>query len=156
MSLTQQIAKQLREVHFGGNWAWSCLYEHVSELHWRQATMHIQSFNTIATLVHHMNYYLNAVSTVVEGIPFEPKHKHSLCHPIIESQMDWEKLLDKTFSDAEIFAQAIERMPENLLWEPLAARHGNYYRNILGVIEHNHYHLGQIVQIKKLLAVISN
>jgi hypothetical protein len=31
------------------------------------------------------------------------------------------------------------------------AKYGNYYRNLHGIIEHTHYHLGQIVLIKKLL-----
>jgi len=30
-------------------------------------------------------------------------------------------------------------------------KYGNYFRNIVGVIEHIHYHLGQIVLIKKIL-----
>ncbi|HAI83731.1 MAG TPA: DUF1572 domain-containing protein, partial [Chitinophagaceae bacterium] len=28
---------------------------------------------------------------------------------------------------------------------------GTYYRNILGLIEHTHYHLGQIALIKKII-----
>jgi hypothetical protein len=28
-------------------------------------------------------------------------------------------------------------------------KYGNYYRNIHGIIEHIHYHLGQIVLIEK-------
>ncbi|MGN6163930.1 MAG: hypothetical protein ACTHOF_05245 [Flavisolibacter sp.] len=30
-------------------------------------------------------------------------------------------------------------------------KYGTYYRNLQGIIEHTHYHLGQIVLIKKLL-----
>ena len=29
--------------------------------------------------------------------------------------------------------------------------YGNYYRNLHGLIEHTHYHLGQVALIKKLL-----
>ena len=31
-------------------------------------------------------------------------------------------------------------------------KYGTYYRNFHGLIEHAHYHLGQIVLIKKLVA----
>ena len=31
-------------------------------------------------------------------------------------------------------------------------KYGNYFRNLTGIIEHLHYHLGQIVLIKKLIA----
>jgi hypothetical protein len=60
--------------------------------------------------------------------------------------------LDKTWKDAETFAGLIERLPESRLGETFAdEKYGNYYRNIQGVIEHTHYHLGQIVLLKKLL-----
>jgi hypothetical protein len=60
--------------------------------------------------------------------------------------------LDKTWKDAENFDNAIEQLPEHMLWENLSdEKYGNYYRNIHGIIEHTHYHLGQIVLIKKIL-----
>ncbi len=46
--------------------------------------------------------------------------------------------------------QQIEQLPESKLWETFSdEKYGNYYRNIHGIIEHIHYHLGQIVLIKK-------
>ncbi len=48
--------------------------------------------------------------------------------------------------------QQIEQLPESKLWETFSdEKYGNYYRNIHGIIEHSHYHLGQIVLIKKIL-----
>jgi hypothetical protein len=151
-NLTSQIAKQLRDLHFGGNWACSTLKEHLTGLTWEQATARVHSFNTIGTIVYHMNYYLNAVLSVLQGHPLTAKHKLSFEHPPITSQLDWEQLLDKTWADAEVFASHIEQMPESQLWESFSEKYGNYYRNIQGIIEHNHYHLGQIILIKKILA----
>jgi hypothetical protein len=60
--------------------------------------------------------------------------------------------LDKTWADVENFASLIEQLPESRLWENLAdEKYGSCYRNIHGIIEHTHYHLGQIVLIKKIL-----
>ena len=54
--------------------------------------------------------------------------------------------------DAEKLAVMVEYLLEETLWEEFTdSKYGNYYRNILGVIEHCHYHLGQIVIIKKLI-----
>ena len=112
----------------------------------------VHSFNTIATLVYHMNYYVGAVSMVLKGEPLTASDRYSFALPPILSQEDWEKLLDKTWTDAETAADLIEQLPESKLWETFAdERYGNYYRNIHGVIEHVHYHLGQIVLIKKIL-----
>lgn len=99
-----------------------------------------------------MNYYVIAASEVLQGKPLDAHDKYSFDLPPILSQEDWEKLLDKTWRDAENFASLVEQLPESKLWETFSdEKYGNYYRNIHGVIEHLHYHLGQIVLIKKIL-----
>ncbi len=152
MNLTSQIAKQFKDVCFGGNWTASSLKEHLSDTSWQQAATKVNSFNTIATLVFHMNYYVSVAMEVLWGKPLNASDEYSFDHPPILSQDDWEKLLDKTWRDAESFAILIEQLPESKLWEDFSGnKYGNYYRNICGIIEHIHYHLGQIVLIKKIL-----
>lgn len=152
MILTLQIAKHFRDVHFGENWTSVNLKETLKDVTWQQATKQVYSFNTIVALVYHMNYYVSAVLKVLEGGPLNASDKYSFDFPPILSHEDWEKLLDKTWSDAEAFAGLIEQLPEGRLWETFSdEKYGNYYRNIHGVIEHIHYHLGQIVLIKKII-----
>jgi len=152
MNLTTQIAKHFRDVHFGGNWTSVNLKEALAGVNWQQATTKIYSLNTIATLVFHINYYVSAVTEVLQGEPLTAHDKYSFDLPPIESQEDWEKLLNKTWSDAETFVKLIEQLPESKLGETFSdEKYGNYYRNIHGIVEHTHYHLGQIVLIKKIL-----
>ena len=153
MNLTAQIVKHLREVYFGGNWTSSNLKENLADVTWQHATTKVYSFNTIAALVYHMNYYVSAVLKVLQGEPLTARDKYSFDLPQILSQEDWENLLNKTWTDAENFASLIEQLPESKLWETFVdEKYGNYYRNIHGIIEHTHYHLGQIVLIKKILS----
>ena len=153
MYLTAQIAKHFREFYFGGNWTSSNLKDNLADVTWQQATAQVYTFNTIATLVFHMNYYVSAVLKVLQGASLDASDKYSFDHPLIESEENWEKLLDKTWTDAEKFAALLEQLPESKLWEDFSdKKYGNYYDNIHGIIEHNHYHLGQIVLIKKVLA----
>ena len=152
MNLTDQIAKHFREVWFGENWTSVNLKETVEDVSWQQAATQVYTLNTIAALVYHINYFVSEVLKVLRGEPLNAHDKYSFALPPIHSQQDWEKLLDKTFTDAETFAGLIEQLPENKLWENLAGeKYGNYYRNIHGIIEHTHYHLGQIILIKKIL-----
>lgn len=152
MNLTAQIVKHFREIHFGGNWTWSNLKDSLAGVTWQQATTKVYSFNTIATLVYHIHYFVGAALQVLQGEPLNAHDKFSFDHPPIQSQHDWEKLLEKTFADAEKLAGLIEQLPENKLWEDFAhKKYGNYYRNLHGIIEHTHYHLGQIVLIKKII-----
>ena len=153
MISTQQIAEHFKQVHFGGNWTASNLKEQLNGVNWQQATQKIGSLNTIATLVFHINYYVGIIIKVLEGGPLEGSDKLSFNVPLIESEEQWQNLVSKNFKDAERLATLIEQMPTNKLGEIFGIeKYGNYYRNILGVIEHTHYHLGQIVLIKKLIS----
>jgi hypothetical protein len=152
MNLPEHIAKHFREVHFGGNWTGVNLKETLEGVNWQQAITKVESFNTIAALVYHINYYVSVMMKVLQGEPLNASDKFSFSHPVIASQDDWENLLNKFLSDAESFAALIEKLPESKIWENFDdGKYGNYYRNLHGVIEHTHYHLGQIVLIKKLL-----
>lgn len=152
MNLTAQIARHLREVHFGGNWTSVNLKDSLAGITWQQATTKIYSLNTIAALVYHINYYVSAVLKVLEGGPLDAHDKYSFDLPLIKSDEDWEKLLTKTWTDAKNFANLIEQLPEGKLENDFSEKkYGSYYRNLHGIIEHTHYHLGQIVLIKKII-----
>ncbi len=152
MTLQQQIAKHLREIHFGENWTSVNLKESLEGVTWQQATTQVYSFNTIAILVFHMNFYVSVALKVLNGEPLNASDKYSFNLTPIHSQEDWEKLVDKTMTEAEKLATLVEQMPESKLWEDFwGDKYGNYYRNIHGIIEHTHYHLGQIVLINKII-----
>jgi hypothetical protein len=152
MTLTQQIAKHFRDVHFGGNWTVSNLKDNLAGVTWQQATTQVHSFNTIAKLVFHINYFVGALLMVLEGKPLDAHDKYSFDLPPITSEEDWQKLLDKIWSDAEKAAALIEKLPESKLGEDFYdKKYGTYFRNLHGAIEHTHYHLGQIALLKKLV-----
>jgi uncharacterized damage-inducible protein DinB len=152
MNLQQQIAQQYREVHSGRNWTWSDMKEHLMDVTWQQAITEIPTFNTIAVLVCHMHYYTVRMLNVLTGARLEEQDEDSFTHPPINNQHDWEGILKKVWTDAERLAQLIAQMPEEQLWATVAERDYNYYTFLHGIIQHNHYHLGQIVFLKKMIA----
>jgi hypothetical protein len=157
MHVTAQIAKHLRDVHFGGNWTASTLKQHLSDVTWQQATTKIASLNTIVALAYHANYYVRAIIKVLQGGPLDAHDKYSFDHPPISSEEDWQQFLNKTWIDAETLATLIEQLPDTKLEENfLDGKYGTWYRNLAGLIEHTHYHLGQIVLIKKMLVNASS
>ncbi len=152
MTTPQQIAKALREVYFGGNWTASNLRAQVHGVTWQQAITKIESFNTIATLMYHLSYYVTNVIKVLRGGPLEGNDKLSFDHPPITSDTEWQAILDKIWREAEEFAELIEALPEEIMADDFTdKKYGDYYRNLQGIVEHIHYHLGQIVILKKLL-----
>ncbi len=151
MGIVQHLAKGIRDVHFGGNWTSSCFKEQLKGVSWEVAIQSPMGMNSIAALVYHTHYYISVVIPVFQGGQLNASDKFSFDCPSIENSEDWDELLNRVWSDAEMLASLIELLPENRLWEPFTdEKYGNYYRNIQGIIEHCHYHLGQIVLIKKM------
>ncbi len=153
MKRTTQIANRFREVILNGTWVANTNFKaQLSDVTWEQATKKVGTFNTLAALTFHIDYYIAGILNVLEGGSLDIRDRYSFDLPPIESQKDWEKLLDKIWSDAEKFANMVEQMPEERLNEVFVdEKYGTYQRNIDGMIEHSYYHLGQVVLIKKML-----
>ncbi len=152
MHTSTQIAKHLREVFFGGNWTWSNLKDNLDGVTWQQATTQVYTFNTIAKLTYHIGYYVRAVLNVLEGNPIEAHDKFSFDVPPIQSEEDWAQVRDKIFVEVEALAKLIEQLPDEKLQEIFVGqKYGIYYRNLHGLIEHTHYHLGQIALVRKVV-----
>jgi len=152
MNSATQTAKHLRDVYFDGNWTASNFKKQLEDVDWKQATTQIGSLNTIATLLFHSHYYVVAQLDVLRGKPLDAADHLSFDHPPITSHADWNTMKEKTWSDVEALASLIEQLPEEMMLKDFYdVKYGSYFRNLHGLIEHSHYHLGQIALLKKLV-----
>ncbi|GEN77931.1 DinB family protein [Chryseobacterium hagamense] len=154
MSTVLQLVKRFREVLLDGVWIANTNFkDQLKDVTWKQAVIKAGSLNTIALLTFHIDYYIAGLIRVFEGGDLEIRDRYSFDLPPVESQEQWESLVNKLMSDAERFAVLLEQMPDTKMNEPFVAeKYGTYLRNIDGMIEHWYYHLGQITLIKKLLS----
>lgn len=152
MHYTKNIAKHLHEVYNGGNWTWVNLQDTLKDVTWQQATAKVYNFNTIAVLTYHIGYYADTILNVLRGNPLESKDELGFNHPPINNAEDWDAMRNKVKDDWNNLVAAIEQLPDEKLGEFFVQeKYGIYYRNLHGLIEHTHYHMGQIVILKKLL-----
>jgi uncharacterized damage-inducible protein DinB len=152
MNVSSQIAKHFREVHFGGNWTTTNIKDTLESISWEQANEKVDSLNSIVTLTYHMSYYVSAVLKVLQGGPLVAKDEFSFDHSSIQSESDWEQLTARYLSEAAALSDMIEQLPEETIWSDFTdEKYGSYYRNLHGIVEHTHYHLGQISLVKKML-----
>ncbi|WP_046756211.1 DinB family protein [Kordia jejudonensis] len=152
MKISTQVAKHFRDVFFGGNWTASSVQQILESVTWEQATTKVYDLNTICTLTFHIHYYVAAVLRVFQGETLQAKDAHSFDHPELNSQAEWDTFIATVLADATMFSTALEQLPEDCFDQPFTdEKYGSYYRNIHGIIEHTHYHLGQISLIKKIL-----
>lgn len=152
MDIPTQIGAQFRELYLNGHWVATNLMEQLSSVSWPQATTRIGDHNPIALLAFHINYYVVGQIQVLEGGPLEIRDKYSFDMPPIRSAEDWDQLREQIRKDGQRYAELVEKFPAERLDEPFHdPKYGNYYRNLMVVIEHSYYHLGQIALLKKLI-----
>lgn len=152
MNTTIQLAKHLRELYFGENWTCVNFKDTLADITWQEAITKHQDLNTIAVLIFHSNYYINRVLKVLQDDPLIASDKNSFDCPEITSQQEWESFIQQAMNEAELFAKEIENLDQSKLFDIFSEeKYGNYFRNLLGIIEHAYYHLGQIALIKKLI-----
>lgn len=152
MKITTQIAKQLKDLYFGGNWTSVNVKDTLNGVSLAQAKTKIEGLNTIAVLTYHINYYVNGVLPVFKGGTLDIKDKFSFDVPNFRSENEWKNFKEAVLKNAELLISEIENLSEKQLFEPFVdEKYGTYYRNLHGIIEHTHYHLGQIVILKKLI-----
>jgi hypothetical protein len=153
MSVSKQLAKHLRDVHFGGNWSTVDLKTVLSDVTFEQAQAKVYDLNSIFAITFHMDYYLDVLIKVLEKNVLDGKDELSWISEPSKTQEEWESFQQAMWQKAEKAASLIEGFPdEQLTRNFIDPKYGTNYRNIAGVVEHIHYHLGQIVIIKKLLA----
>ncbi|WMX17253.1 DUF1572 domain-containing protein [Aureispira sp. CCB-E] len=153
MKQSKQIANRFREVLLSGQWiANTNCKEMLSGISWQEAIRKIGSLNTIHGLTYHIDYYVAGVLNVLEGGTLDIRDKYSFDCPEITCESDWDNLLNSMWSNAEQFANCVEKMSDEQLEKSFVdEKYGNYRRNIEAIIEHSYYHLGQISLIKKML-----
>jgi hypothetical protein len=152
MPISAQLAKHFRDVYFGGNWTVSNLSDMLKDVDWKTATGKVGEANSIAMLTYHVDYFVVALLNALKNRPLDSKDSLSFNHPPINSESDWQKMLDLLWKNATEAASLIEKLPDERLALPFVdEKYGTWFRNIAGIIEHTHYHLGQIALIKKQL-----
>ena len=152
MNYCKQISDHIRQVYFGGNWTWSNISDQLSDVTFQEATTPYGSFNSILTLICHCHFYVKVQMEVMQGLPLTSSDKDSFETPQISSESEWKALLSAYYDEAKAYADAVEKMPEEKLSQHFAdPKYGTWHRNLLGLIEHTHYHLGQIALVKKMI-----
>jgi uncharacterized damage-inducible protein DinB len=149
MEITALIAQHLLEVHVGDNWTDVHLSDTLSDVSAEEAvTVTVASPNTIASLVHHITYWNRHMIKRMGGVEAPIPVSNGFELP---EDFDWEQLKADNITSAYELAAAIREFDVARLGQPILPGYSTAYKNLQGTVEHVHYHLGQIVIIKKLL-----
>lgn len=159
MTLNEQFSKQFKDLFLSGQWIGTNLNlkAQLDDVDVAMANTKYESLNTIALLAFHINYYLEGVMNVFKGGSLDIRDKFSYDMTPITTQAEWETMRENIYRNAEYFVYLVENMPTSQLNDPFTdEKYGTYLKNLIGMLEHSYYHLGQIVLIKKLIQQQNN
>ena len=152
MNISKTIANHITDCYNGDNWTSVNIADTLKDINWQQAQQKTAtSPNTIASLINHL-FYWNGI-LLQRSMGKNPSVPESNGYDVqeLKNENDWNELKEKTHLSFIQLADAVKNFPEEKLEETYAAGKSSYYKNFQGIVEHAHYHLGQIIILKKLL-----
>jgi len=152
MKITALIAQHIKDVHEGNNWTEVNLAGTLKGVTVQEATTLTKaSPNTIASLLHHITFWNRVMIQRMQGINVFVDEHNGYNVPVLQTDEDWIQLQIDNILSAHELAAAMVVFNESKLFTPLTEGGTSAYKNFQGSVEHIHYHLGQIVMLKKLI-----
>jgi len=151
MKIPQLVARHITEaVH--GNWTEIYLDDVIADVTYTEAVAVPSGLtNSIAMLVYHIAFYNNIVFERLKGNSPSIDSTNGFAANIADED-SWQQLKQTCFASFKKLADAVAALPEEKLYEPaLYNPEDTYYKTFHGIVEHAHYHLGQIVLLKKFI-----
>ncbi len=157
MTEIDRILDQLKRSYHGEAWHGPALREILLDVTAEQAAARpLPNAHSIWELVLHITAWEDATRKALEGIPINVPDEENFPAIPDTSEDAWREALTTLEATHYVLREAIARVTDDML--DTAAGHFvpgrpySYYFLLHGVIQHNLYHAGQIVMLKKALA----
>lgn len=152
MSESKRISNLYQSIYNGNPWLEVTLEHTLKDVSANQAYEKINpNLNTIWEIVNHLIQWRRNILRRVQGeIVTTPDHNYFV--PVLDSsEAAWEQSLQSLAKSQELWSAFFENFNDADLAKIYPNNEHTYYEHIHGIIQHDVYHLGQIVILKKLL-----
>ena len=152
MSESIRISNLYQSIYNGNPWLEVTLAHTLENVTAEQAYRKINpNLNTIWEIVNHLIQWRRNILRRVEGeTVLTPDHNYFV--PILDpSEAAWEQSLQSLAKSQELWNAFFESFDDADLAKIYVNNGHTFYEHIHGIIQHDVYHLGQIVILKKLL-----
>lgn len=149
----ERVLEQVRRSYWGDAWHGPSVSEALHGVDAAVATSRaMPGTHTIAELAAHLEFTQQLVLERLEGrgrLTSDQENWPSVPHPLPDA--DWLALQRRLRDGASALETAISAFPSDRLDAPLVEGGSSASNNLLGHAQHNAYHAGQIMLIKKLV-----
>lgn len=157
MSEIECIADLLQSGYNGTPWHGPSLMANLAEVTAAQAAQKpIANAHCIWELVQHVNAWINETINAIDGQQYVVLAGEQDWPPISATdEAGWQAAVDILDTSMGALIAAVGEYSDDKLWDNLPNMDFNMYWLLMGVVQHNAYHAGQIGFIKKSFALIT-
>ena len=155
MTEIERILDQLKRAYEGNAWHGPSVREAIAGITAEQAHARpLANAHSIWELVHHIAVWENAGRRRLSGDRAQIDLSSPEDWPPADDATEaaWEQAKAALDRGHEALIEAIKRVPESRLDEPILEGMSTVYVTVHGVIQHDLYHAGQISMLKKTLS----
>lgn len=139
------IATLLIKTFQGPAWHGPSILESLENITPQQALHKISGSHSIIELVAHMTTWRNFVAKRLSGnSTYEVSDADNF-----PSLTDWNSAVDKLKESQTNLLTALKAFPESKLFTTVPTRKYDFYTMLHGIVQHDVYHTGQIILLKK-------
>lgn len=150
MQMAPIVAQHVEEV-VHGNWTEIYLDDTLADVTYEEAIATPPGIvNSITMLTNHLMFYNKVVMERIRGT--EPIINNANGFDVqVSNEAEWQQLKQDACVSFKSLAYMVGSLTEEKLFGLTPNGHSNFYKTFHGIAEHGHYHLGQIVLIKKII-----
>jgi uncharacterized damage-inducible protein DinB len=150
MKETKRITKLLDDIYQGSPWIDVNLTGALKNISAEQAAKKVSpQWNSIWEIVNHLiSWRLNVLQRIQDEVIDSPANNYFT--PVKDvSEEAWQNTLKKLEDSQQQWMLVLEKFKKKDLEKNYPANGMSYYEHIQGIIQHDAYHLGQIVLLAK-------
>lgn len=149
MNIAPLVAQHVAEV-VHGNWTEIYLDKTLADVTYDEAVnVPAGLVNSIAMLVNHLALYNLVITGRLLGANPAVDSNNGMV-TTIQNEDDWQLLKQRTLDSFKELARLVSELPDDKLYNLTPTGKATFYKTLHGLSEHAHYHLGQIILLKKL------
>jgi hypothetical protein len=148
----RKIDQLFDEIADGNNWTGINAQHALLDISAEKAVRRLNHLHlNIAELLAHITCWNKVMTARLDNQNFQPSKEEDF--PVIDhlNAEEWEDKKLEFFRTIHLLRGRLENNKDEILKEPMFEGASDAYRNLHGQVGHLHYHLGQIVLLKKLL-----
>ncbi|HET8810325.1 MAG TPA: DinB family protein [Flavobacteriaceae bacterium] len=152
MKQTARISKLFNDLYDDSPWLGVNWLETLNNISAEQASKRIaEGRNTIWEITNHViQWRLNVLRRVQGESIVSPDHNYILPVEAV-SETDWKNTLEELAVSQQKWLDFLKNFDENQFSKIYPNNQMTYYEHIHGILQHDSYHLGQVVLLAKML-----